>query len=135
MDLGTTSPYGIRRSAVVPVAALGHHEGAEPRSHRNYGGGGPGALPQWQQELERLVLGCGPPAAKSNGCRRTAGIAEMQERGVARFQVSLDDTVSDLQARFPDQKEWLKVDASGTENSRWQLGIYHLASPCPSAGP
>ena len=40
MDLGTTSPYGMCRSAVVPVAALGHHEGAEPRSHRNYGGGG-----------------------------------------------------------------------------------------------
>ena len=129
MDLGTTSPYGICRSAVVPVAALGHHEGAEPRSHRNYGGGGPGTLPQWQQELERLVLGCGPPAAKSNGRRRilrAAGIAEMRASGVARFQVSLDDTVSDLQARFPDQNEWLKVDASGTENSRWQLG--HLSS-------
>ena len=86
-------------------------------------------MPQWQQELERLVLGCGPSAAKSNGRRRilrAAGIAEMRASGVARFQVSLDDTVGDLQARFPDQNEWLKVDASGTENSRWQLG--HLPS-------
>jgi len=128
MDLGTTSLNGLRRSAEVPVAVLGHHEGAEPRSHRNYGGGGPGTLPQWQHELERLVLGCGPPAAKSNGRRlRAAGIAEMRASGVARFQgVSLDDAVSDLQARFPDQNEWLKVDASGTENSRWQL--VHLSS-------
>jgi hypothetical protein len=50
----------------------------------------------------------------------------MRASGVARFQVSLDDTVGDLQARFPDQNEWLKVDASGTENSRWQRG--HLSS-------
>ena len=91
--------------------------------------GGPGTLPQWQQELEPLVLCCGFPAAKSN-CRRrilrAAGIAEMRASGAAPFQVSLDDTVSELQARFPDQNEWLKVDASGIENSRWQLG--HLSS-------